>query len=118
MAISVDNLWIFSASHDDVLLMYSLEEMQSIRTITVAPAQTEDGNVNSEDDDEEEEDIYESFMETAKKATTTASSSALSCCYPLPNNRTVLLGTEDSQGTVCTYSIEQEEVSKPYQAHG
>ena len=61
---SVDNLWIFSVSHDSVLKMYSLEEMQTMRSVNVKDQ-------------------------------------ALSCCYPLPNNKTVLLGSKDNN--LCTY---------------
>ena len=31
VAMSVDNLWVFSSSHDSKLLMYSIEEMQPMR---------------------------------------------------------------------------------------
>ena len=67
VAVSADKLWVFSASHDNVLKMYSMEEMSNVRTVSV-------GTRN------------------------------ISCCLPLPNNQTVLLGSWDH--SVSTYSVE------------
>ena len=66
VAVSADKLWIFSASHDNVLKMYSLEEMSNVRTVSI-------GTRN------------------------------ISCCLPLPNNQTVLLGSWDH--SICAYSV-------------
>ena len=68
MALSVDNLWVFSASHDDVLKLYSMEEMRITRSIQIP-------NMTS-----------------------------LSCLFPLPDNKTILLGSKNN--SVATYSIE------------
>jgi factor associated with neutral sphingomyelinase activation len=65
LAMSVDNLWIFSSSHDSKLRMYSLEEMQLLRSVSLGT------QIN------------------------------ISCCYPLPNNKTVLIGSWDN--SICTY---------------
>ena len=35
VALSVDLLWVFSVSHDDLLKMYSMEEMRVTRSIQV-----------------------------------------------------------------------------------
>ena len=35
VSMSVDNFWVFSASHDYKLKMYSVEEMQILRNIEV-----------------------------------------------------------------------------------
>ncbi|XP_040571952.1 protein FAN [Lepeophtheirus salmonis] len=72
VAISIDNLWIFSASHDSMLKMYSLEETHILRSISI-------------------------------------SNMTLSSCIPLPNNRTVLLGSWDNN--ICSYSIELGRIS-------
>jgi factor associated with neutral sphingomyelinase activation len=78
VAMSVDNLWIFSASHDSILKMYSLEEMQVMRSISVA-------------------------------------NMTLSACVPLPNNKTVLLGSKDNN--LCAYSIEYGRTSDYLEVH-
>lgn len=67
VAMSVDNLWVFSSSHDSKLLMYSIEEMQPVRQVTM-------GNLN------------------------------ISCCFPMPNNKTVLVTSWNH--SICAYSIE------------
>ena len=36
VSMSVDNFWVFSASHDSKLKMYSIEEMQVLRNIEVS----------------------------------------------------------------------------------
>lgn len=78
VAISIDNLWIFSISHDSILKMYSIPEMQVLRSISV-PGLT------------------------------------LSSCYPLPNNKTVLLGSKDH--SLCSYSIEYGRTSDFLDVH-
>ena len=70
VAMSVDNLWVFSSSHDSKLRMYSMEEMQLMRSVPL-------GN---------QEDIN------------------ISCCAPMPNNKTVLVGSW--KNSICAYSIE------------
>lgn len=77
VAMSVDNLWIFSASHGTMLRMYSLEEMHLLRSVSIG------SQIN------------------------------LSCCYPLPNNKTVMLGSWDN--SICAYSIEY---GRTYQFNG
>lgn len=72
VAISVDNLWVMSASHDDILKFYSLEEMQVLRTVNIP-------------------------------------SMAITTCLPLPNNKTVLVGSGDNH--ICSYSIETSRAS-------
>ena len=78
MAISVDNLWVFSASHDAILKMYSLEEKQVLRSITV-------------------------------------STMTISTLLPLPNNKTILLGSKDNN--LCAYSIEYSRTSDYLPVH-
>lgn len=80
VALSVDNLWVFSSSHDNILKMYSLEEMQLLRSVPIAGP-----------------DIK------------------LSCCIPLSNNKTVLLGSWDQ--SICAYSIEYGRVHQFNGAH-
>lgn len=78
MAMSVDNLWVFSSSHDSKLLMYSIEEMQPMRSVTM-------GKLN------------------------------ISCCYPMPNNKTVLVSSWNH--SICAYSIEYGRTSHVDEAH-
>ena len=74
----MDNLWIFSTSHNDVLKMYSLDEMHILRSISIP-------------------------------------NMSLSSCYPLPNNKTVLLGSKDN--SMCGYSIEYGRTSDYLTVH-
>ena len=60
VALSFDNLWIFSASHDAKLRLYSLEEMQLSRKVALGGDKTN-----------------------------------ISCCFPMPNNKTILVGSYD-----------------------
>lgn len=75
---SVDNLWVFSSSHDSKLLMYSIEEMQPMRSVTM-------GKLN------------------------------ISCCFPMPNNKTVLVSSWNH--SICAYSIEYGRTSHVDEAH-
>lgn len=102
LAMSVDNLWVFSgrhenvclhyilfsvtrhfccfsASHDCKLRMYSMEEMQLMRTVTL------DQNLT------------------------------ISCCFPLPNNKSVLIGSWNN--SIVTYSIEYGRTYNGLPAH-
>jgi len=78
VAVSADNLWIFSASHDNILKMFSLEEMSNVRTVSIGTR-------------------------------------SISCCLPLPNNQTVLLGSWDH--SICAYSVEHSRSYEFANAH-
>ena len=79
VAMSVDNLWVFSSSHDSKLRMYSMEETQLMRSVALGD------NVN------------------------------ISCCYPMPNNKTVLIGSMDH--SIYAYSIEYGRTHRHDGAH-
>ena len=69
IAMSVDNLWVFSSSHDSKLRMYSMETMQLMRNVALG------NNV-----------IQETTIEGQPAGI------KISCCFPMPNNKTVLVG--------------------------
>jgi len=77
VAVSADNLWVFSASHDDVIRMYSLDEMRVVRSIQVPGA-------------------------------------VITCLLPLPDNRTVLLGSNEG---LASHSIEYGRTSSVAAVH-
>ena len=59
LALSNDNLWIFSSSHDAKLRMYSMEEMHLSRSVALGDKTN------------------------------------ISCCLPMANNKTILVGSWD-----------------------
>lgn len=79
VAMSVDNLWVFSSSHDSKLRMYSVEEMQIVRSVPLGD------KIN------------------------------ISCCFPMPNNKTVLIGSWDH--SICAYSVEYGKTFTHNEAH-
>lgn len=80
VALSVDNLWVFSSSHDNFLKLYSLEEMTLMHSVQI-----------------------------------TSPHIKLSSCIPMPNNKTVILGSSDN--SICSYSIEYGSVHHFQGAH-
>ena len=86
VAVSADKLWIFSASHDNILKMYSLEEMSLLRNVSIG--------------------LEEKGGPQVRPNTQIFSPPAIniSCCFPLPNNKTILIGSRDN--SICVYSIE------------
>jgi len=83
VAMSVDNLWVFSSSHDSKLRMYSMEEMHLTRSVALGNEHHDNGGIN------------------------------ISCCFPMPNNKTVLVGSWNN--SICAYSIEY---GRTYQYNG
>ena len=55
-------LKVFSSSHDSKLRMYSMEEMHLTRSVALGNEHHDNGGIN------------------------------ISCCFPMPNNKTVLVG--------------------------
>ena len=95
VAVSADKLWIFSASHDNILKMYSLEEMSLLRNVSIG---TVTNSSSSKGDD---------TALTAQKIENNKfppSAISITCCFPLPNNKTILIGSRDH--SICVYSIE------------
>ena len=94
VAVSADKLWIFSASHDNILKMYSLEEMSLLRNVTI-------GTATNNSSSRVEDAVLSQNTENHKSPPSPIS---ITCCFPLPNNKTILIGSRDH--SICVYSIE------------
>ena len=93
VTVSADKLWIFSASHDNILKMYSLEEMSLLRNVSI-------GTMNNASSKNEDMSATVKIENNQSKF----SSISITCCFPLPNNKTILIGSRDH--SICVYSIE------------
>ena len=92
VSVSADKLWIFSSSHDNILKMYSLEEMSLLRNVSIGTM----NNASSKSDD--------GTMSHKTDNSHSPSAISITCCFPLPNNKTILIGSRDH--SICVYSIE------------
>ena len=93
VAVSADKLWIISASHDNILKMYSLEEMTLLRNVSI-------GTVTNNSTSQSQATPLAQGIDNQSQN----SDISITCCIPLPNNKTILIGSRDH--SICVYSIE------------